>query len=743
MRTLNAFYDLGTSPASYDFFYFLVAAEAYRVRHKLDEMRVIFVPGEHNGFRDDTLKPLESKQILMRNVVIPASTLFPSVSCVLHLPTRQAAEHFLSDGSEIFPRDYSADRVIWEYLHLALHACYIRGEEVPILSPPPEYQQRATQYVERLAQGKKLVTITLRECGHFPNRGSNISQWAQFIDSLDHGRYFPLVIRDAESVYQSDPILAKYQQCPEASISVLFRTAVYQQSYINCFVANGPIACAVFGDTPTLMMKALDDSSPATRPDWYNKMYGMNVGDERPIERKKNRTVYEQDDCDKILEAFQLLANDLESSADIDDYHGIQNTKQAELFLSTVMEYIMMKFQYSVMQEDIDAYHGVRSAMEKFDIPSDHDRFDLKESIASRFQGKHKEELLSLLDAIARSKSPEIDFNPSSGKRVAEVTAGNNSYIENTNSLNDDSLGRNRTRRFSITGRPLNYNEYLTPREARGWEGVDERLLPHFCCIGAMKAGTTSMYHYLKQHPDIFCCNHMKEPGFFLSEKELYFKVKREIGKDFSSREEAVAYLHEDYGGQKIIGDISAYYAKAPAMANETPAIMHFVNKDLKLIYILRNPVARIQSHYLHTLQWHKFQSKNLHIDDYVEQNYQLCVYTSLYYFQLQRFREYFNDHQIMILTVEELQRSPHQTMAKALNFLGLQEDKSADYRTVHNISDAESLHVGDDALRFSPKIFEKIRQHLEPDTKKMQEYLGYSLDWNLSAEKWVRKPIF
>ncbi len=109
--------------------------------------------------------------------------------------------------------------------------------------------------------------------------------------------------------------------------------------------------------------------------------------------------------------------------------------------------------------------------------------------------------------------------------------------------------------------------------------------LPNFLCVGAQKAGTTTLYEILKQHPDIFLPQNIKETKFFVYD-EKYEKGVQWYQKEFFS----------EWNGQKAIGEVD------PAMMFEEKSaqrIFDTLGNNVKLIFIFRNPVARAYSHYL------------------------------------------------------------------------------------------------------------------------------------------------
>lgn len=80
---------------------------------------------------------------------------------------------------------------------------------------------------------------------------------------------------------------------------------------------------------------------------------------------------------------------------------------------------------------------------------------------------------------------------------------------------------------------------------------------PNFLVIGAPKSGTTSLYHYLSQHPEIFLSRVRKEGRFFsgVGEGEVYWPDFYHF--DTAPQPDDYQALFDDYGGQKRIGDVS------------------------------------------------------------------------------------------------------------------------------------------------------------------------------------------
>jgi hypothetical protein len=80
---------------------------------------------------------------------------------------------------------------------------------------------------------------------------------------------------------------------------------------------------------------------------------------------------------------------------------------------------------------------------------------------------------------------------------------------------------------------------------------------PNFLIIGAMKSGTTALYYYLAQHPQVYM-SPVKEPNFFCSEGQAG------RGDNSVTRAETYQGLFKDVSGEKAIGEASHCYLYEP-----------------------------------------------------------------------------------------------------------------------------------------------------------------------------------
>lgn len=124
-------------------------------------------------------------------------------------------------------------------------------------------------------------------------------------------------------------------------------------------------------------------------------------------------------------------------------------------------------------------------------------------------------------------------------------------------------------------------------------------VLPNFLIVGASKSGTSSIYHYLKQHPDIFFSNKQKEGRYFSKmEGDFQDPGDSKIDATITKNLEQYQLLFDAYKNEKAIGDISPEYLYFYEKA--IPQIKKDLGDIAKIIIILRSPVERAFSGFTH-----------------------------------------------------------------------------------------------------------------------------------------------
>lgn len=189
---------------------------------------------------------------------------------------------------------------------------------------------------------------------------------------------------------------------------------------------------------------------------------------------------------------------------------------------------------------------------------------------------------------------------------------------------------------------------------AREGTGRTTRL-PNFLVIGAMKSGTTSLFHYLQSHPEVFM-SPLKEVDFFAGE------INWGRGLDWYRRQFSGA------GPETIaIGEASTSYTKYPEYTG-VPDRIGATLPDVRLIYVVRDPVERIRSHYQHRSLTGAERSP-IEIAVLKDPRYVDC---SRYAFQIEQYLRVFPREALKVVSSEGLRSNREQTVRDIYGFLGV-----------------------------------------------------------------------
>lgn len=224
--------------------------------------------------------------------------------------------------------------------------------------------------------------------------------------------------------------------------------------------------------------------------------------------------------------------------------------------------------------------------------------------------------------------------------------------------------------------------------------GQPSGSMPTFIIVGATKAGTTSLYHYLKQHPDVYM-SPVKEAKFFTVEEG---SVPRENGpqgwhvsKSHVTTLGAYRALFRNAENEKARGEASPQYLYYP----EVPHRIHRYLPEADIIAVLRNPVDRAFSAFLHQTR----DGKEVHSDfaaalrdepKRIEEGWSPLYHyraQGFYYEQLRRYYDVFSPDKIHIYLYDDLRADPAGITQNIFKVLGVDETFVPDLETRHNIS--------------------------------------------------------
>jgi hypothetical protein len=181
--------------------------------------------------------------------------------------------------------------------------------------------------------------------------------------------------------------------------------------------------------------------------------------------------------------------------------------------------------------------------------------------------------------------------------------------------------------------------------------------MPNLIIIGGLKCGTTSIHHYLGLHPEIQMSK-PKELNFFCAEQTW------DLGLDWYT-----GRFDERFA---VRGESSPHYTNQPRFTGVAERIREHV-PDAKLIYMVRDPISRMLSHWRHATG--AGYETRTEMEEVLGDPDTAYVHRSMYWMQLQPYIKNFDDSQIEVITQEELQADREGTMRRAFGFAGVDPD--------------------------------------------------------------------
>ena len=268
------------------------------------------------------------------------------------------------------------------------------------------------------------------------------------------------------------------------------------------------------------------------------------------------------------------------------------------------------------------------------------------------------------------------------------------------------------------------------------------RILPDFLIIGGERCGTSSLYYYLTEHPNIaaatskethfFDENFAKGPGWYHAQFPFFFHkhyVEHVLRQDF------------------ITGEGTPYYFLYP----HAPKRVFELVPHVKLIALLRNPVDRAFSKYWIELKagfetW-SFEDairgeqerlageleKMLRDENYYSHSFRHFSYLTrgMYVDQLQNWLRFFPKEQVLILRSEDLYKDPAVVLKKTLAFLGVpNRELSKGYKNYRRPS-KRGYRKKEAPPKMDPNMRDYLIEYFRPHNARLYDYLGVDFGWD------------
>jgi Sulfotransferase domain len=179
-------------------------------------------------------------------------------------------------------------------------------------------------------------------------------------------------------------------------------------------------------------------------------------------------------------------------------------------------------------------------------------------------------------------------------------------------------------------------------------------VLPNLLVIGAAKCGTTSLHEYLDEHPDI-SMSAEKELDFFVPEKR---------------RSDSVEWYESQFdAGAPVRGESSPSYTAHPFYPGP-PARIRELIPDARMVYLVRDPIERTISHWLHRVSTHAEMPP---FEEALESKQgEWIVGLSRYWLQLEQYLAHFPAEQILVVDSDDLRGRRDETLERIFRFVGV-----------------------------------------------------------------------
>ncbi|XP_074648281.1 heparan sulfate glucosamine 3-O-sulfotransferase 3B1-like [Tubulanus polymorphus] len=255
-----------------------------------------------------------------------------------------------------------------------------------------------------------------------------------------------------------------------------------------------------------------------------------------------------------------------------------------------------------------------------------------------------------------------------------------------------------------------------------------DKKLPKALIIGAKKGGTRALLEFLRQHPDV------RAPG-----PEIHFFDRHyDLGLDWY-RQQMPATLP----GQLTMEKTPCYF-----VTKDAPRKIFNMDKNIKLILVVRDPVTRAISDYTQSLSKRTakkpFADLALLRNSTVVDGHWGAIRIGMYAVHLERWLRYFPMEQIHVVSGEKLISEPAKIMAGVQGFLGIKNIINEKHFFFNETKGFPCLKKGESSARphclgktkgrqhpyIDPRVIVRLRQFFRPFNKKFEELTGMKFGW-------------
>jgi hypothetical protein len=212
----------------------------------------------------------------------------------------------------VFPHGYTVGAPSCPYDLPSVLREAATGADIRALRAPALSAALVQRWFAEIAGDKPVVSITVRQRHYQPERNSNLAAWRSFAENCTAQGFHPVFIPDTEALLDgTSDAFDGFSVLNLPALSIGYRMAVYQQSFVNMMVNNGPYALCGYHPTARFLMFKMLTSGVHITSAAFLASQGLMPGTQFRFSGPHQTIVWDDDQADIIIPAFNKLVQNV------------------------------------------------------------------------------------------------------------------------------------------------------------------------------------------------------------------------------------------------------------------------------------------------------------------------------------------------------------------------------------------------------------------------------------------------